>query len=304
MGNKRKTNTNRTKQIKDSKRQYVDRKEENTLYISEIEKPVRIVVQAERNVSLADKINIFMAFLTLLSVVGVIFTLHEMRVQRNASYNPSIVFNPVEVTFEWDKDGNESWITIDNQKVESSTQINEDGSISGTIQIPIVSLMDSFTEYSVVNVGVGTAKNIVFHWNENNTQKLYEYLLLCSPEKSDFCVIGEMSDNFSINNTLVMTNKESKVQLMYMLPEAEETYSLLFPPQYTLLINEAIKSGGMKGDNNPYLTLKVSYQDIQGNTKSDLIIVLIKRTLLEEKPDGSGKATYQLIQAFPSDVVE
>lgn len=302
MGNKRKCVNNKT--IKETNEKKCIKYDEIKLSVKAVEEPIQIVVEEDKKISVSMIINIAMAILSFLSFLGVCLTLYEMKVQRNATYNPSIVFNPVEVSFEWDENGIETWIEKEDLEAESSTEINENGSISGTISLPIIHLINSYTKYSVVNIGVGTAKNIVFKWDEGNTQKLYEYLLACNPEKEGFCMIGENSDSFEIQDAVILTNKEDKVQLMYMLPEADESYEIYLPPQYTLLINEAIKSGGMRGEDNPYLVLQVSYQDVQGITKNDLMIILIKRTYFQENEDGSGKASYQLIQAFPSEVVE
>ena len=274
------------------------------VYIAELGKRLEEIGLEIKIIPLQDKINIIMAVLTFLSVIGVFFTLHEMKIQRNVAYKPSIVMNPVEVTFEWDEFGNEEWIQGAGGTSESTCEVNEDGSITGTIKIPTIFLESLYTTYSVVNIGVGTAKNVVFSWGADNTQKLYDYLILCNPEKEEFGTIGEKSDGFSINDKVVFVDKENTTHLMYMLPEAQETYSIPFPAQYTILINEAIKSGCMNEDVNPYLTLMVKYQDIQGNTQSDLLIILIKRTLYQENEDGSGYASYQLIPAFPSEVVE
>lgn len=260
------------------------------------------IIKEIAKVTLADKINIIMTFLTFLSVVGVFITLHEMKVQRNAAYNPTIVMNPVEVSFEWDELGNETWLSKENEMVESASKINEDGSITGTIQIKIIG--EVFTKYSVVNIGVGTAQNIVFKWDENNTQNLNDYLISKDSQKVDFCEIGEGSDVFTINNQLYVVNKERKTELMYMLPEAQEAYSLYFPIQYTLLINEAIKSGYMNENVNPVLVLNIAYYDIQENLRRDLIVIRIKRISYQVNEDGSGKASYQLVPAFPSEVAE
>ena len=196
-----------------------------------------------------------------------------------------------------DEYGNPSWLD-DGQGVESTIEENEDGSISGSLQVPIIGITESFMEYSVVNIGVGTAKNIVFKWDEDYTQNLCDYLISCDARKEDFCVIGEESDVFSINEHLVMTNKENMMELMYMLPEATESYSLYFPVQYTILIEEMIKNGY---NDCPPLILYITYYDLQGDLKNDVLVIRIKRTFFYESEDGSGKALYQLVPAFPSE---
>ena len=290
MGNKRKCNSKRKNY--EHKKQGVE-KLQRVFGISTLKNGVNWLIAELKKVSLSDKINMVMTFLTFLSVVGVFVTLNEMKLQRDTSYAPSIVMNPVEVSFEWDEFGNETWL---------STENDMNRNITDTVSIEI--LQEVFTKYSVVNVGVGTAKNIVFKWDEDNTKNLYDYLVSCNPEMVNFCEIGENSDVFDINDRLLMVSKEGKVELMYMLPEAEETYSLYFPQQYTLLINEAIKSGYMNEYVNPFLLLNVAYHDIQGKLRQEVIIIRIKRMMYQLNEDGSGSAYYQLIPAFPSDVIE
>ncbi len=226
-----------------------------------------------------------------------------MQVERDTSNLPSIVMNPVEISFEWDSLGKQNWLLNEEEIPKSTFDINEDGSISGTTAIPILTLeKDSLTKYSVINIGNGTAKNIVFTWDDSNTQRLYNYLLSCDNKNADFCTIGEKSDVFDFGKQLVQIDKEKQSSLMYMFSNDKESYSLTFPAQYTLLIEEAITQGYMNNENNPYIYLYIKYQDIQEKTKSDLIIINISRTYFKVNDDGSGKATYKLIPAFPSDV--
>ncbi len=253
-------------------------------------------------IPLTDIINIFIAFLTFLSVIGVFVTLREMKVQRNMAYSPSIVMKPVEVSFEWDEFGNETWLIKKNEAAGETCKVNEDGTITVSVRLSVLNRV--LTECSVVNIGVGTAKNIVFKWDESNTRNLNDYLVSHNPSKADFCEIGEESDVFTINDGLYMVGKECRTEMMYMLPEAGETYSLYFPLQYTLLINEAVKAGYMNETVNPYLILRVSYHDIQEKLQKDIMIIRIGCTSYQRNEDGSGKASYQLIPAFPSEVVE
>ena len=56
-------------------------------------------------IQIADVINSIIALLTFFSVVGVFYTVHEMKVERDTMYRPSIVMNPVQIQFEWDENG-------------------------------------------------------------------------------------------------------------------------------------------------------------------------------------------------------
>ena len=162
-----------------------------------------------------------------------------------------------------------------------------------------MSIKNSSTEnYSVVNIGNGIAKNVVFMWDENNTKRLNDYLLSCNQKNDEFCIIGEQSDVFTYGNGFVQINKEIPTSLMYMKTD-DNPYSLYIPQQYVCLIEKAIQQGYMDGNNNPLLFLKVNCQDIQGKTLSDYIYIKINKILYEDNEDGSGKAIYQLLPVFP-----
>lgn len=244
--------------------------------------------------SIADKINIVMAILTLLSVVGVFFTIHEMRKDRDAAYKPAILMNPIEFEISWNEDGEEEWFTSLPGEGESSVDVDEHGEMIGTIKIPMTIFRENGLEtFSVVNIGVGAARDIVFEWDENNVQNLKEYLIERDSSKADFCLEGQ-SVVFSIGDRIVMTDKPQGNRLMYMLPNAEETYILALPTAYSVLVHEIVKNADL-GENLPHLVLYVDYTDVQGKNMQDAFCIWIQRTFYEVNPDGSGFATYQLV---------
>ena len=233
----------------------------------------KAVSQKMEALSYGDIINIIIAILTFLSVIGVFWTILEMRRDRDAAYRPAIVMNPIELHFLWDSN-NES----DNSNLQA-----------------ILSHSQNRYEFSAVNIGVGTAKNVVFEWDKNNTVSLFRFLLAHDSSKSDFCTIGEDSDTFLINNHVLMMNKENPTLLMYMLPEAEEKYSLIFPTQYLILIEEITKARDFDNSSPPYLILYVNYEDIQGKAMKSSYFITIKKLLYSEGIDGTGEAIYQLV---------
>ena len=244
--------------------------------------------------SIADKINIVMAILTLLSVVGVFFTIHEMRKDRDAAYKPAILMNPTEFEISWNEDGEEEWFISLPGEGESSVDVDEHGEMIGTIKIPMTIFRENGLEtFSVVNIGVGAARDIVFEWDENNVQNLKEYLIERDSSKADFCLEGQ-SVVFSIGDRIVMTDKPQGNRLMYMLPNAEETYILALPTAYSVLVHEIVKNAEI-GENLPHLVLYVDYTDVQGKNMQDAFCIWIQRTFYEANPDGSGFATYQLV---------
>ncbi len=252
--------------------------------------------------SVGDIINSVIAFLTLLSVLGVVITIKEMRNDRNATYKPDVLINPIEITFSWDKDGWEDWQSFSKQSVEASSEEKEDGTIVGRIRVPIVTFNGNcFNNFTAANVGVGTAKNVIFTWNEGNTKRLSDFLAVADNTKEDFCTIDK-SIVFDYHNTLLMLDKELPFRIMYMLPaeRSEDTYTISLPAQYTILIHEVFKSGCIlnSASNDLYLLLTISYEDLQERQLKDYVMIFInqKRCILNE--DGSGTATYQLVPSY------
>ena len=249
--------------------------------------------------SFSEIIDTIMTILTFFSVIGVFVTLKEMKKQRNAAYRPSIVFNPVTVSFKWDEFGN--WLNIEkSSNIDIETQ---DETLVANVKMKIHCLLKAFTEFNIVNIGVGTAKNVVFSWSKDNLVRLQQYMYKHGMEKEKILTIGTESDVYTTNGSLVAMNKIDKNMLMLVLPNKENEYSLEIPPQYTIIINEAIRRNHLNEKVNPILDLRIKYQDIQGTTYSEVILVLIKRVMYELNEDGSGRAMYQLIPALPSEVV-
>lgn len=66
---------------------------------------------------------------------------------------------------------------------------------------------------SVVNIGVGTAKDIAFTWNEENIELLTNQLLKINPEKQDFCLVDQ-NITFLINDHIIVTDIPTPYQLV------------------------------------------------------------------------------------------
>lgn len=148
--------------------------------------------------------------------------------------------------------------------------------------------MESFT---AVNIGVGAARDVCFEWDAKNLLLLSDYLTACNPSKSDFCTFGE-SATFSFDERLIVTDIAHSTRLMYMLPDATETYTLPLPAAYSILIHEIMKCPVLP--KNLHIILYAEYFDIQGKHSRDTVDIAINRIYYESKLDGSGAATYQL----------
>lgn len=244
-------------------------------------------------ISFADIINLAIAFLTAGALFVSALTIYEMRKDRDAAFLPAILMNPSEFEIVWDNNGSEEWLSSLPDESQIESEINEDGSITGSFSIPAYIFRNNgFESFSVVNLGVGAAEDIVFKWDSNNVPNLIDYLLSCDPSKSDFCTYGE-SVVFSFDDRIVIAEKEQVSRLMYMLPNASEIYSIPLPAAYTIIINEIIKNAKLPKD-LPQIILYADYTDVQGKKQQSVFYILINRLLFEENVEGGGRAIYQL----------
>lgn len=243
-------------------------------------------------ISTSDKIQIFIAFISFISLIGVLLTLLEMKIERDAAYKPTILMNAVDYQISWNANGEEEWVSSLPNESNSSHEVNENGEITRTISLPVNIFPNNGLEtFTVVNIGVGAAKDIRFEWDENNIPYLCNYLAECDPSKSDFCTFGE-SAAFSFGGRVVVTDVDRDVRLMYMLPEAAETYSLPLPTAYSILIHEIMKCSVLP---EPlHINLYVEYSDVQGKSFRDIFYVAINRAFYMSETSNSGNASYQL----------
>ena len=242
--------------------------------------------------SISDKIQIIMAILTSFSLIGVVLTLRKMQTDRNAAYKPTILMNALDFNISWDSNGEEDWLVSLPDKSNSSYKINADGSITGTVDIPVNIFPNNGLEsFTVVNLGVGDAKDIHFEWDQINLSRLSNYLAECNPSKENFCTFGE-SAVFSFDKVLVVTDIDSGFRLMYMLPNAVETYTLPLPTAYSVLIHEIMKCNSLP--EHMYIVLYAEYSDVQNNSIKDAFYITINRTGFKSAEDNSGSTIYQL----------
>ena len=242
-------------------------------------------------ISTSDVVQIIMAILTFLSLVGVILTLREMQKDRDTAYKPTILINPIDFQIAWNANGEEEWLSSLPDESNNSYTVNGDGSITGTIHLPVNIFPDDGLEsFTVVNIGIGAAKDIYFKWDENNIQYLCDYLAECDPSKTEFCTFGE-SAAFSFDERIVVTDVDRDIRLMYMLPEAKETYTIPLPTAYSVLIHEIMKCTALAEP--PHIILYAEYSDVQGKSIRDVFYVVINRAYYEIAADNSGNASYQ-----------
>lgn len=253
--------------------------------------------ESERAMTLADKINIVIAVFSAIAVFFSFLTVVEMRKDRKAAYKPALLINPLEYKFSWNENGNENWIEDMSYNSTEKFDYKEDGTIEGTISVPIRAICEGGMEsIAVVNIGAGNARDVVFEWDKNNINRLNEYLISCDETKKEF-MSADQSVAFSLGNGIVATDVPDKYGLMYMVAEANETYDVPFPMAYSVLIHEIIKTKKYD-DNLPYLVLTAKYHDILGNENMDVFLLQIKPKLVLQNETGDGSATFQLVPAF------
>lgn len=250
-----------------------------------------------KEIPIGDWINSIIALFTFISLILVGWSIVEMRRDRDAAYRPSLLMNPVEYSVTWNDEGEEHWLSSsDTQVEEESIEVQEDGTINGSITIPMTLFPnDGLETMSVVNIGVGTAKDIVFTWNEDNIELLTNQLLKINPEKQDFCLVDQ-SITFLINDHIIATNIPTPYQLMYILPDAEQECKLPIPTPYTILIHEILKENdGNVNDEFIYFILDIEYKDVQGKKFTDTWLFYVKRIFSEDDLDNENSVTFQLV---------
>ena len=195
---------------------------------------VRVNIADSKRISRADIISIITVALALISIFISVWTVREMIRDRNAAYSPDILMNPIEISFSWDQDGTETWLSAPDNSVDPTIIDNGDGTYTVKDQISLQAIVSEYiNKYSVVNIGVGSAKNITFSWDSGNIQRLLDCLIACDPSKTDFCQVGNESITFSYSDSdhFVQVNREQTTHLMYMLPQSatDDEYSIGFP---------------------------------------------------------------------------
>lgn len=231
---------------------------------------------------------------TIISAVLVLFTLFEMQKERDTAYRPYIVMNAIEETAEWDSEGDLLWLKNYTRPSEITEETDVDGTIHGTITLPMTLFKpSSFYQYSVVNIGAGAATEVTYSWYDTNSQSLYDYLCSIDSKYKSFYQAGA-SDVFDCNNNLFVLDKETTYRQMYIEPNSSQTLYLDFPAQYSLLTGMIMKN--YKRDSSeqlPNLFLNVEFKDIQNKSFAETVMISISMVEKSEQSDGSGSVTYQ-----------
>lgn len=246
-------------------------------------------------VGIGDIIDSIMAFFTLISLILLWYSIVEMKRDRDAAYRPSLLMNPIEYTITWNDKGEEEWLSSSKPQKEGSVNILEDGKVHVSLEIPVILFReDGLETISIVNVGVGAAKNIVFRWNRNNIDSLQKQLLEIDSSRKDFCSVDK-NITFTINKHIVAADMPKDYRLMYMLADAKQTYTIPIPTSYTILIHEIFKAAKEKEkDTIAHFTLEIEYTDVQGKRFSDTCFIFAKKVFSKDDLNNKNCVTYQL----------
>ena len=217
--------------------------------------------------------------ISIISTFIVLFTLFEMQVARNATYLPDISLSNTEVAIAWDKNGL-SYISEDDMNTISK-MIKEDTVINKLPQIKIY------------NIGVGTAKDISFEWN--NPKNIKQFMnILNSYDDIDISFDGSMVNikTPSIKQGIFIP---ANSQIDFLLNSTQEYDTLIFPFSYYQLIKEIY----MRTDTKevPTLNLSVSFSDVQGKVYKKNIQINTNISFMTQNPDGSGFCVFTLTSA-------
>ena len=237
-----------------------------------------------------------MSIVAILSTIIGYTTVKEMRIDRDYTYIPSLIINPQQYSISLDSNGTDLWIQsqFSNEGIKAS-QTEENYIISETISLPIVLMFESnLNEMTIVNVGNGTAKNIVISWSENNIENLVHYLETHDSSQKDFCHSGK-SVSFDFDEGILIVDDPKDLRWMYMLSNSEEKYEFSLPAAYSILFREIIKTCDISSTDFPFIHFYANYDDIQGKAIKKSMIIYPQNIMPYKNSDGSGSITYQLV---------
>lgn len=206
---------------------------------------------------------------SVISTILVLFTLYEMREERNAAYRPDIFITNTAFAVVWNETGD---LINEGDIFDSILEVTTDSNI-----------INKSPKLELYNLGVGNCKEIGIDWHfiENINKYIDAFNKL-----NDFNIYVENDNSVCIKEKdrelLFGANKNSSIDF---IANSIEEYSLIvFPSVYHYLNFKLI-------ENNieiPDLLVSVSYEDIQGKKYSENTIITIRKSLRIEDLNGCG----------------
>lgn len=219
-------------------------------------------------------LEILTGFSTVISSIIVIFTLHEMQIQRNNAYMPDIIFETTTVAISRGNPEN----------------LNDYKSLVGTD----IDLNPCSINIPVKNIGVGVAKKISFTMDTDNYLSLLNLFNEIHPENQ--YTYTQKNNTLTISNGLheFIFTASCHDEKTFLLPDAEETYKFVIPLQYASLLREIFLISRASPNDIPDLQIQVSFEDVQGVKYSKTIILSLEPVFAVEDFDGNGLVVYQI----------
>ena len=230
--------------------------------------------------SFENKNAIIQAIISIISVLLVLFTLFEMQSARNAAYKPDVLFSSsTEVALMWDSNG--ASLNIDKKEKDNISKIlNKDTVINNTPQLKIR------------NIGVGTAKDITFHWHHK--KNIEQLIALLEPFNDIEVILYKDMVNIKKQGISTITGLSETYPHAFLLNSTEEFLTMPFPFSYFELLRE-IYIRKLTPEVIPEMVLDVSYSDIQGKKYSERIVFRVQLCLYTQNADGSGHFIFNLV---------
>lgn len=219
--------------------------------------------------------EIITSFATMLSAIIVIFTLHEMQIQRNNAYMPEIIFETVSVPFSW---GTPQNIDVYHSLIDDETELNPT-----SIKIP------------VRNIGIGVAKKVTIKITYDNYISWLSLFNKLNPEHQyKYTQNGNML-TISNGTTQFAFNADYQFEKTFLLPNAEEICEVVIPVQYAKLLQEISSLRNTTLIEIPNIEVNVSFKDVQGIVYDKKISLKIEDCFLTSDSDANGIAIYRII---------
>ena len=229
-----------------------------------------------------NTLDTVVALSTVATLIVVLLTLNEMQIQRDKAYIPFIIVEDTQVHIEWD--GTES---DDGAVPAGENPLVEDGDKVNPMTVPI----------NARNIGVGVAKQI--HITVNMEELLYEMVDALNQNAHYVQPHYKLNEDggtlyFLKGNDSIGSNKTIYFDKLYLLPNAEESFSIGIPPLFIIVVREFFIENSHDLLKNYPLVFNVSCQDIQGKDYTSQIKLFFELSFLTNGSDGSGYATYNI----------
>ena len=222
--------------------------------------------------------SIIQIIISVVSTLLVLFTLFEMKVDRNAAYRPSLSISNTETAIAWNQDGK---IIEDEDNKKNFANLLKDSTI-----------INITPQMLVYNIGVGTAKNVTFEWNhEKNINQFVEKFNQYNGVK--ILSVEENGVIIESDSSVIKVGYQTKVEFEFLPNTSPTEYSIIFPRLYYDFITQLCSYAPLT-EHDLCFELTVSYCDIQGKEYFETLYITPEPYFFIHNEDGSGYGVYTL----------